>query len=171
MPADAIKNEAMEMVAEHILLAEPIVFLLGLGESIAVVSLFIPSTALFLGIGGLHAAAGGDFLALWLAGALGAFLGDVISFASGRYLKDEVRNYWPFSTRPHWYVMTRIYTRRRGAWGIILGKFLGAMRPFIPVVAGAAGMTWVKFLIASPVSCLLWAGLFLGIGHGVFAML
>lgn len=164
---DSFYAPLVRLVENNIAITEPIVFLLGFGESIAFISLFIPSTALFLGIGGLHAAAGGTFWTVWLAGATGAFLGDLVSFIAGRAYREEVRRIWPLRSNPEWYVATRIFVRRRGISGLVLSKFLGAMRPFVPVVAGATGMRWPAFLIASPLSSLLWAGAFLGPGYGV----
>ncbi len=155
------------MVANNIALMEPLVFALGFAESIVLVSLLVPSTMLFLAIGGLHNAAGGDFVPLWLAGAVGAFLGDVVSYALGRYFRADIAGIWPFSKKPQWYVMARGFFQSWGAPGIIASKFLGAMRPFVPVVAGAANMRWFPFLVASALSCLIWAGAFLGAGHGL----
>lgn len=164
---DSFFQPLVQLVETHIGLTEPIVFLLGFGESIAIVSLFIPSTALFLGIGGLHAAAGGVFWPVWLAGATGAFLGDLVSFAVGRAYREEVRRIWPLRSNPEWYVATRVFVRRRGVTGLVISKFLGAIRPFVPIVAGATGMRWPAFLIASPLSSLIWAGVFLGPGYGI----
>ncbi len=157
----------LDVVASNLHLVEPLVFALGFAESIVLVSLLVPSTILFLAIGGLHKAAGGHFISLWLAGALGAFLGDVLSYALGRYFRADIAGVWPFSKKPEWYVLARGFFRRWGAPGIIASKFLGMMRPFVPVVAGAARMRWLPFLLASAVSCLLWAGTFLGSGHGI----
>lgn len=154
-------------VAENMALVEPLVFALGFAESIVLVSLLVPSTILFLAIGGLHHAAGGHFVSLWLAGAAGAFLGDVVSYALGRYFRTDIAGLWPFSRKPEWYVMARGFFHSWGAPGIIVSKFMGAMRPFVPVVAGATRMRWPQFLIASAISCLLWAGAFLGPGHGL----
>ncbi len=166
-----LKDGVLALITEHIALAEPVVFLLGLAESIVFVSFFVPSTILFLAIGGLHHAAGGSFVPLWLSAAGGAFLGDVLSYTVGRYFRGEVANIWPFSKKPEWYVLARAFFRRWGMAGIVVSKFLGMMRPFVPVVAGAASMRWPLFLIASAVSCLMWAGVFLGPGYGVLTLL
>lgn len=159
--------DVLAFVTEHIAYAEPIVFVLGLAESIVFVSLLVPSTALFLGIGGLHNAAGGQFVPLWLAASAGAFLGDVVSYSIGRYLREDVANVWPFTKKPEWYVLARSFFRRWGMAGVVGSKFFGMLRPFVPVVAGATSMPWPAFLVASAVSCLLWAAAFLGPGHGL----
>lgn len=165
--AASIWERVIGFVGENMALIEPLVFALGFAESIVLVSLFVPSTILFLAIGGLHRAAGGEFLTLWLSGAGGAFLGDIVSYALGRYFRADIAGIWPFSKKPQWYVMARGFFQSWGASGIIASKFLGMMRPFVPVVAGAAHMRWLPFLLASAVSCLIWAGVFLGPGHSL----
>lgn len=160
-------DSVVTLINENIALVEPIVFALGFAESTMVVSLLVPSSALLVAIGGVHSAAGGEFWSVVLAGGAGAFLGDVITFAIGRYFKDDIRKWWPLSRHPEWYAGTRIYVARWGAPGVIFSKFFGVLRPFVPAIAGAAGMKWAVFLTASPVSCVLWAGAFLAPGYGI----
>lgn len=147
--------------------AAGVCFLLGFGESIALVSLFVPSTMLFLGIGGAYSAVGGSFLPIWLAGAFGAMVGDCISYFIGRYFKDDVDKVWPFTKMPGLIPKGRSAFERWGAMSIIGGKFIGGLRPFIPVVAGIMNMPFGIFLAASAVSSLIWAGAFLAPGYGL----
>ena len=163
----SVWERLIAFIGDNIALVEPLVFLLGFAESIVFVSLLVPSTFLFLAIGGLHHAAGGHFVPLWLAGAAGAFVGDIISYAVGRYFRADIAGVWPFTRKPEWYVMARGFFQKWGAGGIVLSKFFGMLRPFVPVVAGATGVSWLVFLLASALSCLLWAGAFLGPGHGL----
>lgn len=163
----SFKDQALALVAQHIAWVEPIVFALGLAESLVLVSLFVPSTVLFLGIGALHSAAGGSFWPVWIAGSVGAFIGDIASYGAGRYYRAELPRTWPFSGNRRWYALARVLIRRWGMLGIVAAKFLGVVRPFVPVVAGALHMRLVLFLIASAASCLLWAGVFLAPGYGV----
>ncbi len=148
-------------------LLAPIAFGLGFAESIVVLSWFIPSSAILLGLGAVQQATGGEFWTVWIAAAAGAFLGDTASFAAGRHYKSNVARMWPFSDQPMWLTRTRLVFLRWGAIGIIGSKFLGPIRAFIPVVAGAARMRWPAFLPASAVSCLAWSGAFLAPGFGL----
>lgn len=148
-------------------LIPPLVFALGLAESLLVISIFVPSTALFLAIGAAHSAAGGEFVPLWLAGAAGAVVGDVISFAFGRTLRGDIARVWPFTRHPRALARGRLLFRKRGATTILVGKFLGQLRPFLPVIAGAMKMSWPVFLAASAASSLAWAGIFLSPGFGL----
>lgn len=160
-------DAALEFFRNNSELASAICFALGFGESIAFVSLLVPSTALFLGIGGAVSAAGGAFWPIWLAGAAGAFVGDILSYAAGRYFKNDIVKVWPFTRYPDLVPKGRAVVERWGGMSIIGGKFIGALRPFIPVAAGMMDMPWGKFLIASAISCQIWAGVFLAPGFGL----
>ncbi len=166
----AWSERVVAFVAENIALAEPLVFALCFAESIILLSLFVPSTILLVGLGGLYSAAGGDFWPLWLTAAAGAFLGDLITFGLGRTFKKDIGCTWPLRNRPRWYARARLFFRQWGVMGIIGSKFLGMLRPFVPAVAGAMGMRWPLFLLASAISALLWAGAILAPGYGVVAI-
>ena len=150
---------------------ELIVFLLGFAEGIALVSLFVPSTILFLGIGGIHSAAGGEFWPVWLAATAGACLGDCVSYALGRYFKSEAGRVWPISKYPEILPKARLLFQRWGMLSIVGGKFVGALRPFLPLAAGMLDMPWALFLAASALSSLIWAGTFLLPGYGISFLL
>jgi membrane protein DedA with SNARE-associated domain len=147
-----------------------ICLLLGLCESIALVSLFVPSTILFLGIGAAHSAAGGALLPIWAGGAIGAFIGDILSYAVGRYFRSDVDKIWPFTKYPGLVPQGRAIVDRWGMLSIIGGKFVGGLRPFLPVAAGAMNMPWSTFLLASAISCVIWAGAFLVPGYGLLKL-
>lgn len=160
-------NFALVFVQQNAHLTAPVVFALGLAEGIALVSLFVPSSVLFLGLGGIYSAAGGEFWPVWLAGAAGAVVGDCLSYGLGRYFKHDVRRVWPISRYPGLIPQGQVLLERWGVLSVIAGKFIGALRPFVPVVAGMLSMPVSLFLAASVVSSLLWAGVFLAPGFGI----
>lgn len=160
-------DQTMALIKDNIALVGPIVFALGLAESTMLVSLLVPSSVLLVGIGGLHSAAGGEYWSVVLAGGAGAFLGDIGSFAVGRYFKDDIKGWWPLSRHPEWYAGAHVYVDRWGAPGVVVSKFFGFLRPFVPALAGTAGMKWPVFLVASAISCILWAAAFLAPGYGI----
>jgi membrane protein DedA with SNARE-associated domain len=159
------KDRLLAFVRNHEQFTGLIAFLLGFGKSIAVVSLFVPSTSLFLGIGGIHSAAGGEFWPIWVAAAAGACAG--LSFWLGRNFKDGVAKTWPISKYPALIPQGRAAFERWGVLSIIGSKFMGGLRPFIPVVAGTMLMPWPVFIGASAISSLIWAGAFLAPGYGL----
>lgn len=147
----------LDYLQAHPGLVEIVLFILAFGESLVLVSFLIPSTVLFLGIGALHEAAGGSFLPIFMAGAAGAFLGDVASFWIGWYLKDDLPNRWPFRKNPKWLGDATAFVHKWGVWSLILSKFMGPFRSIAPAVAGVLGMQQPKFLAATAVASILWS--------------
>ncbi len=157
-------EQAVDLVSEHRSLAEPVVFLVGMAESIPVVSLFVPSSILFVGIGAAHAAGGGHFSHIWLAGALGATAGDCLAYLIGRIFEHRLQHTWPLSRHPAWWAKGHELFEHWGLVGVAAGKFLGPMRSAIAMVAGVLEMPFHHFLVASLASSLLWAALWLAPG-------
>ena len=165
MAIEDVVRAASDFVRDHRHLAEPMVFALGFAESIPFLSWLVPSSGIFLAIGGLMGANGAAFWPLCLAAALGASLGDILCYILGRWLKQDIARIWPLSRYADALPRAEAFFARWGMVGIVLGKFLGPMRPFLPLVAGAAGMSHFKYVLASAVSSLLWAAAFLGPAH------
>jgi membrane protein DedA with SNARE-associated domain len=162
-----ISDGLLAWLRDHTVWAEPIVFFLGLAEGIPVLSLFVPSTVLFLGIGVAHSAVGGSFVPMWLAASAGAVVGDLVTYALGRSLKADAGRMWPLSRNPQLLVVGNAYFQRWGAFTVLAGKFLGVVRPVIPLIAGMTGMPLWMFGPASIISSLAWAGVFLAPGYGI----
>lgn len=135
----------------------PVAFLLAFGESLALVSLILPATALLVAVGGLAGAAN---LPLWpiLCGAIvGALLGDWASYAIGYYFKDAIAGLWPLSRRPNLLPRAQALFRRWGLLGVFFGRFSGPLRSVVPLAAGMAAMPLVPFQIANIASAVIWA--------------
>ena len=167
MTSDGLKDAVIDFIREYIALAEPIVFAMGFAEGIPGLSLLVPSSALFLGIGAVHGAAGGSFWSVWIAASLGAVIGDCVTYAIGRRYKGDVATLPVLRRYPGWERHGQLLLERWGVFAVVGGKFLGFMRPFIPIVAGALQMPFLLFLPASILSSLAWAGAFLAPGYGV----
>ena len=155
------------LVRDNLALAEPAVFFMGFAEGVPVLSLLVPSTPLFLGIGAAHAAAGGQFWQLWLAASAGAVLSDLLVYGLGRVFKQDATRIWPLSRRQDWLPKGQALFDRWGVFAVAGGKFTGFLRPFIPAVAGVLQMPLWLFVPASIVSSLAWAGAFLAPGYGI----
>jgi membrane protein DedA with SNARE-associated domain len=151
----------LELVRDNSSLIEIVLFVLGFAESIVFFSFFIPASVLFLAIGGLHAASGGALWPLILAGAAGSFVGDLVSYWIGWYYRDRLPTMWPFNRHPEWLSNANRFFEKYGLAGIVLAKFVGPMRPLVPTISGAVSMPRGAFLLASAVSSIIWAIVFL----------
>src|SRR5437763_12471751 len=97
---EAYAQEIVAFVALHRAWAAPIVFALAFGESLAFLSLLIPAWAALVGIGVLIASSGLNFWPIWIAGSVGAALGDWLSYWVGVKLGPAVGQVWPLSRSP-----------------------------------------------------------------------
>ena len=144
--------------------AAPIVFLLAFGESLAFVSLLIPATVLLWGIGALIGASGIDFWPVWFAAAIGAGLGDWLSYWLGLHYHEQIARMWPLSRRPDLLPRGHAFFEKYGFFGVFLGRFIGPMRAIVPLVAGACTMPHGVFQLANWTSAFAWASWTLGAG-------
>lgn len=151
----------LRFVRDNGALIEVVLFVLAFAESIVLFSFFIPASVLFLAIGGLHGASGGVLWPLVLAGAAGAFLGDLVSYAIGWRYRDRLQQMWPFNRHPEWLGNAQRFFDRWGILGVVLAKFVGPMRPLVPTISGAVDMPRGPFVAASVVSSVVWSLVFL----------
>ncbi|MGF9763060.1 DedA family protein [Microvirga sp. 0TCS3.31] len=147
-----------------------IVGALAFAESLAVVSLLVPSTVLLLGIGALAGASGLEFWPIWLGAAAGAILGDWLSYAIGYRFKHAVFRVWPLSSHQHLSVRGEQFFARWGTWGVFLGRFIGPMRAVVPLTAGIFAMPMLLFQTATIASAFVWASIMLAPGAGLTAL-
>lgn len=145
--------------------AGPITFLLTLGESMVLLGLFIPATALMLLTGGLI---GSGTLPPWgiiMWGIAGAIVGDALSYWLGRWAGPGVLRRWPLKQQRTGVARARLFFYRYGFASVLIGRFLGPIRSTIPTVAGVMGMAQSRFQLANVLSAVLWMPLMLAPGY------
>jgi membrane protein DedA with SNARE-associated domain/membrane-associated phospholipid phosphatase len=145
------------LVGHHTLLAYVSVFLVSLGESLALVGLVVPGTVIMFGFGALVAAGSLGLAPVLLLAAAGAVAGDGISYWLGRHYRDGLRRVWPFRRYPEMLKRGELFFRRHGGKSILFGRFVGPVRPVIPVVAGMLGMSPISFGVVNVLSAMGWA--------------
>jgi membrane protein DedA with SNARE-associated domain len=91
---------AIDFVRARHAWAAPVAFAFAFLESIALFSLLIPGWAVLVSIGVLAAASDIPFWPVWIAGAVGAALGDWISYWLGYKFKEPIGQVWPLSRYP-----------------------------------------------------------------------
>ena len=136
--------------------AGPITFLLTLGESMLIIGLLIPATALLLLTGGLIGSGTLEPWSILIWGVAGAIVGDALSYFIGRWLGPGVMRRWPLSTQRSAVARARLFFSRYGFASVLMGRFLGPIRSTIPTVAGIMGMKHGRFQLANVLSALIW---------------
>ncbi len=135
----------------------PVVALLAFGESLAFVSLLLPATVILFALGGLIGAAELAFWPLWAAAAVGAILGDWLSFWLGRHYGHAIAALWPLNRHPQLIPRGHAFFEKWGIAGVFLGRFFGPLRAAVPLVAGICEMPNTAFQLANIGSALVWA--------------
>lgn len=138
-----------------------IIFLLAAAESLTIVGVIIPGALIMFTLG---AFIGLGHVAFWPAywwSAVGAVVGDAVSFWIGLVFQQHIRRIWPFSRHPDMLARSEDFFRRHGGKGVLFGRFFGPVRGTIPTVAGMMGMRWREFMIANVISAILWAPAYL----------
>ncbi|MGX9964330.1 DedA family protein [Roseomonas sp. F4] len=126
-------------------------------ESLPLIGIFLPGSALLLGLGLLI---GSGTVPVWpvlLATIFGAILGDALGFWLSRWLGPAfVRQHLPKRHR-------RIYGRgvlafrRWGVWAVFIARFISPLRAVAPIIAGVTRMRQWRFQAANIGSALIWA--------------
>ena len=150
-------HHLLHLLSAHAQWTLAFVFLAAFLESLALIGTFIPgSTAMF--IAGAFAGAGTINLGwLFAVSIAGAIAGDALSYWVGHHYRDTLAQRWPFSHYPAMFAKAQTYFVEHGARSVIIARFIGPLRAVVPIVAGMAGMTPLRFLTMNVVSALLWA--------------
>ena len=161
---EAHAQQLVEFVRAHEAWAAPVVFVLAFGESLAFISLLVPAWAALVGIGVLISTGELSFWPVWVAGAVGAALGDWLSYWIGVKLGPPVAHIWPLSRHPELLPKGEAFVKRWGALAIFIGRFFGPLRASVPLVAGIFHMPFWQFQIANFTSAFVWAAVLLTMG-------
>lgn len=138
-----------------------IIGLIALTESLALVGLIVPGAVLMFlagaAVGGSHIA----ILPMLLWAMAGAIVGDSLSYWLGRYYRDELRTLPLVRRYPGALNRAEQLFQRHGGKSVVLGRFIGPVRPVIPAVVGMLGMPPGRFLLANVGSAIGWAPAYL----------
>ena len=144
-------------VSAHAGLAYLTLFLAALLEAVPVAGALIPGSTIILALSAL--VPGGELqLAPVLAAAIaGALLGDGSAFLIGHRAKREILSTWPLSKHPRLVAQSEAFFHRWGLLAVFFARFVPPIRAFVPITAGALGMTPLRFYAVNVPAILLWA--------------
>jgi membrane protein DedA with SNARE-associated domain len=158
MDLDSVLPAIMAFIKEHRSWAGPLVLALAFCESLAFVSLVLPAWGMLVAIGTvIGATGGGDFWYIVVCAAVGAALGDWLSYWLGYHYADSIARMWPFTKYPNRLPQGRAFFEKWGSSAIWLGRFTGPLRASVPIIAGTVRMPSMSFQVANWGSALLWA--------------
>lgn len=151
------KDQIFGFMLSHEWLVAAVLGLTAFVNAVPQLILFIPTLILFAGIGALHLYAGGHFVPLFVAGAAGAFAGDLVFYSAGARLEAALTRAWYVDEDPETIEGARSFLDRWRWFAIAASKFLGLKRAVVPAMAGAQHLPKLPFAIVSAVSAAIWS--------------
>ena len=135
-------------------------FLSAFIESFAIIGIFIPGVVLLIAISGLAAAVDMHPFYVLIIVYSSSCIADITSFLIGIRLDKKISSVWPFKSNPNWLRKGQDFFRDYGILGVFVGRFIGPIRPVMPLTAGTMGMKFKHFLSVDLFSGLIWAPLY-----------
>ncbi|UMZ11365.1 bifunctional DedA family/phosphatase PAP2 family protein [Pseudomonas sp. MPFS] len=133
------------------------VFIVAFVECLAIAGLIVPGTVLLFAIAVL---AGNGALSLGetlLLGFAAGILGDVTSYLLGRRFHQRIRRLPGLRQHPEWITGAEAYFQRYGIASLLVGRFIGPLRPMLPMVAGMFDMPFPRFFAVSLLAAAGWS--------------
>ncbi len=162
----ALVDWAVAFARSHALLAYLLGTLLAAAEALPVVGAVVPGSATIIAFGALIAAGALRFWPFVAAVALGAVIGDGLSYELGRRYQRAVLERWPLSRHPELAARGEVLFARHGGKSILIARFTPGVRAIVPVLAGILEMPPARFFAANLGSAIVWA-----ISHVLFGVL
>lgn len=153
---DVFIQTVVDLVAAHRQLAYALVLVIAMVESLPIIGLFIPGTAMILAISALVPSGAVALWPLIAAAVAGAIIGDGVSYWLGARYHEPIKAAWPLSRYPEVIAKGEALFQRHGAKSVFLARFTPAVRAVVPLIAGIVRMPARRFYIVNIWSACIW---------------
>ena len=150
-------DSATAWISANPIAAGALIFLVAFCDALVVAGIVVPALPLLFAVGALVGLGHLDGPYALACAAMGAFVGDASSFWIGRRWGPQLRQRWPFARYPQWLDRGESLFRRHGLKSIVIARFVGAVRPFVPAIAGMLRMAPRRYAVTSLAACVAWA--------------
>ena len=154
-------DSLLAWISAHPVAAGAVIFAIAFCDAVIILGAIVPALPLLFAVGvliGLGEISGPYAL---ICAAIGALAGDGTSFWVGHRWGPQLRRHWPFSRYPQLLDRGEVLFRRNAFKSILIARYVGPIRPFVPAVAGMLRMPMKRYLPASLLAAISWAALFL----------
>lgn len=140
-------------------------------ETGLVVTPFLPGDSLLFAAGALAGTGVLDIVKVSAVFLTAAVLGDNTNYFIGRtfgpriFSARQADTFWHRLINREHLNKAHTFFEKHGAMAIVAGHFVPIVRTFVPFVAGAAAMTYPKFLAANLAGVVVWVGLCVSAGY------
>ncbi len=141
-----------------------LLFIVSIFESLAFVGLIVPGTTIVIVAGILASQGVLDIRLLIVPVILGGIVGDALSYYVGRqgFARGGLKGRF---VKEEYLEKGQQFFARHGSKSVFLARFIGPLRPIVPVVAGLTGMPRRTFFFYNITSACLFAPCYLLFGY------
>ncbi|OQY18571.1 MAG: hypothetical protein B6I36_06580 [Desulfobacteraceae bacterium 4572_35.1] len=144
-------------VVYHPGIAYTLVLLISLSESLAVVGLLVPGSVMMVGVGTMVGSGAISLPVTMVVATVGAVVGDGVSYWFGHHYHQQIKNFWPFCQHPQLITHGEAFIDKHGGKSVFFARFVGPMRPLVPMIAGMLDLAPRRFFIANIISAVGWS--------------
>lgn len=145
--------------------AYALMFFIVVLETIVVIGQFIPTSVLLIFVGFLCFAKVFDFWGMLFAVYIAHLLGEMVNYTLGRTRGRTLFTPESRFFKPRYLEMAEARFSRGGARILLVGQFIGLLRPFLSLAAGITHYPLWWFIPVMTIGCFLWAIVHLSIGY------
>ena len=161
-------NEALaflESVKNNHLLLYGLIFMVSFLESFAFLGEFVPGAVFSVGSGYLASRGVINIYITIISAILGAVFADIASFYLAIWFYDDFKD--KAIIKKHEKILEKgiEFFKKHGGKSVFLGRFVGALRPIVPFLAGVFKMNKIEFLFFAITSGILWGIAYVGTGY------
>ncbi|WP_145190474.1 MULTISPECIES: bifunctional DedA family/phosphatase PAP2 family protein [unclassified Pseudomonas] len=133
------------------------IFMVACVECLAIAGIIVPGTVLLFAVAVLAGSGTFSLGETLLLGFLGGLLGDALSYTIGKRFHQGIRRLPLLRDHPEWIGRAEMYFKRYGIASLLVGRFIGPLRPMLPMVAGMFDMPLPRFIAVSLLAAAGWS--------------
>jgi membrane protein DedA with SNARE-associated domain len=141
-----------------------ILFGVAILESTPVIGTFTPGTLMLMFFGFLILIADLSLITCVIVATSGAVLGDYLAYYLGRFGTRFFKEHTGLLRISH-LEQGKVFFNKHGGKSVLIGRFIGPIRPIVPMVAGAVHMSMRRFIPLNVSGALLWCATLISIGY------
>lgn len=154
---DTYVQTTVNFIEAHPYWGQFFTFFIAFLESLAVIGTIIPGSVTMTAVGALVGAAIFPPTLTITMASLGALTGDWLGYWFGRCYANEIRDFKFFRPYVKWFDSGESFFYKHGGKSVIIGRFCGPIRSFIPMIAGILHMHPLRFMVAVIPAAISWA--------------
>ncbi len=155
----------LNSLKEHQNLIYGAIFIISFFESFAFIGEFVPG-AVFMAGSGYIASKGiiNIYIAIFIA-SIGAIFADISSFFLALWFYEDIKDKSIVTKNEGLLKKGEEFFKKHGGKSVFFGRFVGALRPIVPFLAGVFKMKKRVFMFWAITSGILWGISYVGVGY------